>query len=592
MKTFPVRSFSGIETKYSSEDQDRGTLRKAAGVVPVPAGALTSGPNWQAAWGLSTFATSAATALSGATVSKVHFLTVTRSGQILLVAWEITAARPRGIWHVGGSGDPSFSAGSGATLASPNNTTYRDKTNSLPWYGRLLDTRLFLGNGTDSNLVWQSGALAVLGPTSTPTDSDDLSKVAIPACLAFAQDHDGVIYAAGNVTYPLRVWFTEKPTARFPQPSGLASASSYADVVAPSGVTITALTTVGGRVYAHLSNRGVVPIPPNALAQIKAEPTVHAGAMNPNCVADHRQRRLYLGTDLEVYNLALPAGDDSDDARDKRLATDRSSGVWNVDMTRPASGSDYSTVYDDKNGRLWLWATMSAGSRQGLYCYDERKFAITGPWRHPDFLSVNKVGDGNLTGVLAIGITRDGALLYSDVADIGELTLPAYSDAIGADYAEFASAGAAAGLAGIPTVGVSADGLQFKQVLNGQTLSMATPWSDFAVADVTCTKFYKNAHLVVIEPSLEDFGDVAGAKDVLEILLNWRRNQRAYVGVYVECDGMTDGRWLGTSWPEAQQVFPMMCKGATLRIRIVAVCFNASQALLSGLAVGYLPGVR
>ncbi len=600
MKTFPVRKFSGIETKFSSEDQDRGTLRRADGVVCVPNGALTTGPSWAAAWGLDTLGASITTALSGADAAKVHFVTVAKGGHTLLIAWDLAASRPRMIAHVEGVGDPTFGTSGGTTISAPATSVYRDKTAALPWYANPIDSRWFIGNGTDANLVWTGGALAVLGPTSTPLQAHDPSRETFPPCIAFCQDEQGVIYGAGNVTYPLRIWHSDMPAIAYPQLTGIrAQATSYREVVAPSGTLITALRMVDSyRVAVHLNNAGpaiLIPARDSNPGGVTRPATDHASAITPNCVRDKKQHPFYLGTDLEVYRIQKVApGDDATDWRDQRLATDRSSGAWNAVLAKPASGGDYFTVYDDKNGRLWLWATLNSttGSRQALYCYDERAFAVTGPWKYPDFRAVTRIRDDSAAGCIAVGITLDGALLYADMANIGELALPAYSDAIGADYAEFASAGAAGSSTGIPTVGVSADGLQFKQILNGQTLSMATPWSDFAVADVTCTKFYKNAHLVVIEPSLEDFGDVAGAKDILEILLNWRRNQRAYVGVYVECEGVTDGRWLGAGYPEAQQVFPILCKGATLRIRIVAVCFNASQAYLSGLAVGYLPGVR
>lgn len=601
MKTFPVRNFKGIETKFDSQDQDRGTLRRADGVACVPVGALTTGPNWQAAWGLSTLGSTIATALAGADAAKVHFVTAAKGGHTLLVAWDLAASRARGLWHVEGSGDPAFSASGGVTVTATSGSVYRDKTAALPWYGSYVDGRLILGNGTDSNLVWSAGALAVFGPTTTPANAHDPSREAFPACLGFCQDDDGVIYGAGNVTYPLRIWNSDVPSIAYPQLSGVRSlANSYREVVAPTGTTITALRMLDGkRVGVHLNTGGVAILTPardNQPGSVSRPSVNHSAAITPNCVRDRKEHPFFLGADMEIYRARkIVQADDSDDQRDASLATDRSSGAWNAQLAKPASGSDYFTVYDEKAGRLWVWATLNAttGSRQALYCYDQRTFSITGPWHHPDFVAVTKIRGDNLPGCTVIGMTRDGALMFSDVGAIGEQALDAYSAALGADYAEFASAAAAGSSTGLPCVGVSADGLKFKQILNGQTISMATPWSDWAVADQTCTRFYKNAHLAVFELSLEDFGDTSAPKDIMEAVLQWSRNQRVYAGVYTECDGLQDGQWLGTGYPEPIQVFPVTNKGATARVRVIAVCFNDKPAYLSGLSLGYLmSGVR
>lgn len=596
MKYHHIRNFTGIETKFDSVKQDRGTLRRADGVAPIPRGALTTGPIWRTAWDLDDLAAQIATALTGATADKVHFVTITRSGHTLLVAWDMAAARPRGAAHVAGTGDPSFASTDGVTITAPDNSIYRDKTADLPWYAHQLDGRIALGNGTDTNLVWENGALALFGPSTTPASSSDPSRERFPPCTSFCQDERGVIYAAGNVTYPKRIWESDIPTQLFPQLSGVRSqAASYRDVVAESGASVVALRLLDGdRVGVHISTGGVALLRParnGVPAGISRPATTHAAAINPNCVSDRKTHPFFLGADLELYRarrIAHP--DDADDWRDDYLVTDRSSGTWNTMLARPASGADYFTIYDAKGGRLWFWATLNAtmGSRQSLWCYDGQSFAITGPWRHPDLLAVVKTRDATLPGCIVAGITRDGALIYADLADVGERALPAYSDAIGADYEEKASAAAAAGSPGIPLVGVSADGLQFKQVLNGQTLSMSTPWADWAVADITATRFFKNAHLVVLEFSLEDFGNPAGSKDVLEILLQRLRNQRAYGGVYIECNGATDGKWLGTCWPEPQQIFGVIANGNTLRLRVIYVAFNDSPSLLSGVSVGYL----
>src|SRR3990167_8672981 len=220
-QSFQIQQFHGIETKISGTKQERGTLRVAAWVNVVPVGALSFGPSWATAWGQSTLGTEIATALTAATADKVHFVMLTRSAYTFLIAWNKTAERPRGIWQVAGTADPSLSAASGSTITATNNTVYRDHTNLLPYYGSWVQDELWLGNGTDTNICWADGALAVLGPATTPTDPQDPSQVAFPPCLSWVVHPSGAVFGAGNVTTPLRIYAGEEPDVDFPLNRGL-----------------------------------------------------------------------------------------------------------------------------------------------------------------------------------------------------------------------------------------------------------------------------------------------------------------------------------------------------------------------------------
>lgn len=594
-QSFSIPRFSGIESEISGTDQERGTLRRADGVNIVPQGAISFGPSWSQAWGQGTLSTAIATALSGATASKVHFVTLTRSGYTFLIAWQYTEARPRGIWQVAGTGDPSLSAASGSSVTATNNTVYRDHTNALPWYGSWIEDELWLGNGTDTNIAWADAALAVLGPATAPTDPHDPSQVAFPPCKSWAMGPDKTVYGAGNVTYPLRIWANEPPRLGFSINRGIKTSNySYLDLQV-NATAITALSIVGETLIAHLDIG-----PPMMIQNINRSSggwkcdqrpmEANAGAINPNCTRDTKIAPIYLGSDLEFYSPKQRSAYNKSEWRDKDIVTNRSAGFWNSDATKPISGSDYTTIYDEKNGRFWAWMMMSAGSRQGLYCYEQRVFGITGPFRYPDFLSVCQVRDDNLNGCQTVGITRDGALLWADLAAIGEYTIPTYSTSVPSGCTITASAPTPS--AGIPYVAVTADNLTFKQVLNGQTLVMATPWSAFAVSDATCTQYFNNARLAVIEFNEMDFGSPNVNKELIALRTVWRQSSVAYMGAFAEVDGITYGLFNPTiHFPQVNWIDNLRGLGVKVRLRLIIVSFNSQNAVLDSVTLDWQPGV-
>lgn len=599
IQSLPIKNFTGVEVRVNATDQPPGTLKTADGVNTVPRGALSFGPSWLTAWGQSTLATAIATALSGATSSKVHFCTLTRSGVTFLIAWEITAGRPRGIFHVSGIADPGFSATSGSAVTAPNNAIYRDKTNSLPWYGSWVENELWLGNGTDTNLVWSAGALAVLGPATTPTNPQDPSQNPFPPVTSWLVGDAGQVYGAGNVTYPLRVWCGEIPNIDFPLNRGIkTTAYSYLDLQV-NATSITGLSSVGADLIVHL-NVG----PPMIIAGYRGGPggwklvqkptEANAGCINPNCNRDTKLATTYLGSDLEFYRIATYKGSivdrqyDGAKWRKEDIITDASAGTWNQAATKPISGTDYAIIYDEKNGRTWAWLTMSAGSRLGCFAYEERTHAITGPWRYPDFLSVCKLRTDNLNGTLVCGITRDGAFLSSDVANIGEFTPPAFTTALPAACAGVLTPPSAS--VGLGYVGVDEVNSKFIFVLNGQTLYLTEPWGDWAASgSVTPTVYFNNARVAIIELAETDAGSPAINKEWLMVRSTFDQNSICYVGVYANSGGRLYGAYRGLYYPSTDWLAAIGGESSTTRIRLIVVTFNAQNAVLSGLRLDYLP---
>ncbi len=601
IESLTIRDFSGISVRVNATDQPPGTMHVADGCNTVPSKALSFGPNWASAWGQSTLATAIATALSGAPSSEVDFVTLTRSGYTFLIAWEITAARPRGIFHVAGISDPTFSASSGSSVTAPNDTIYRHHTNSLPWYGSWVQNELWLGNGTDTNLVWASSALAVLGPATTPTNPQDPSQSPFPPCKTFLVGDQGQVYAAGNTTYPLRVWCGEIPNIDFPLNRGMkTTAYSYLDLQT-NATSITGLSSVGVDLVVHL-NIG----PPMIIAGYRGGPggwklvqkptQANAGAINPNTTRDTKLATTYLGSDLEFYRIATYKGSivdrqyDAAKWRKEDIVTDASAGTWNQAATKPISGTDYAMIYDEKNARTWAWLTMSAGARLGVFCWEDRTDCITGPWRYPDFLSVCKLRTENLNGTLVCGITRDGAFLYSDVASIGDFTPPAFTTALPAACAGVLTPPTAT--TGIGYVGVDEVNSKFVYVLNGQTLYLTDPWGDWAASgSVTPTVYYNNSRLAIIEFAETDAGSASMNKEWLMVRSTFDQNSICYVGVYANSGGRLYGAWRGLMYPSTDWLSAIGGESSTTRIRLIIVSFNSFNGVLSGLRMDYLPAV-
>jgi len=106
---------------------------------------------------------------------------------------------------------------------------------------------------------------------------------------------------------------------------------------------------------------------------------------------------------------------------------------------------------------------------------------------------------------------------------------------------------------------------------------------------VTPTRWLNNAYLAIIELFEEDFGTPVMRKNILELREQWRRNQLAYLGAFVEVNGVRDGQWMGNAWNNLEQVCHVNVTGTRMRLRLIIVFFNDQQAMLPDLTVGYRP---
>lgn len=580
MQYFPIRTFSGIETRISATRQDRGTLRRAEGVLTIPRNALSSGPEWFVPWGMDNFAD----AVDGLMIEgdRVEFVTLSRGSHTFLIAWDFANVRAQGMWHVAGNGDPQFGETGGVILASAGSVY---GTEGRRWFGSWLGDRLFLGNGADPNLVWHSGGLRIFGPGSEPADPRNPSRFRIPPCTSAVIDRRGHMFVAGNDNHPLRVWIADPPTSTYPFNEGVQNLDrSFKDLTQAEGSRITSLSLAGANVVCHMPEGAI------ALRQLEKYAdgwraaqrplAVYAGAASPDCGRDIKQGPFYLGQDREIYRVQALVGEqqyNEERPRDAEIATNRSSGEWNRDMLEP-DGDEF-IVFNESFGQLWLWARTKQGGR-AAWCYNLQHFAVTGPFRWPPLLAGAQVRGSSWMA----GITPKGRLLASDLTAIGEQfdesgdieSPPDAPQAIEPDTPCWA--------------GVHPDTGSFVQSIEGEAIGMGSPWKDWSSELPDVWQYFPNATVAIIEMAEQDFGSPAALKNFLEIKVQWQRNAKVHCGVWAESDGQRDGQWIGQAWPNQEQRSFINITGTRLRVRIIAV-FTGQRAVLPDVTIGFLPGV-
>ncbi len=602
MPTFSIRRFLGVRNSVESSDAQRGTMRKAEGVLLTPRGALMGGPKWDSLWSLSGLVSTINTALGAADVTKVHFVTITRGTAVVLVAWDRAASRSRGMFYVGPAGSDPTAASGTVTVAAPSGSTFRDKAAGLRWFGSFINGELRLGNGTDANLVWRGGTLVALGPSSPPADTDNPSQYAMPPVKQWVQTSDRVIHGAGNVTNPLRVWSTERATATFPNLDGVRSIeTSYTLVSHTRATRITALQVAGTSIVAH-TDAGAVRLSAfengsDGYKMVQSPTKANHGALNPNCVADSGGTLAYfLGSDLEIYRdeAARGGGYQQTERRDVALATAPAADLWNDSMA-DAGHEDSQLLHDRATGILFVLAPLSTGGR-GLWAYHEpgdEGSMVSGPIRYPNATDIVLVTAGRKT--VAVALTQGGALLSSDLSALLEpetWQLPAYSAALPSEYVAATSAPTPTpglGYVGITeTVGTPAILLN----VEGASVAMSDPWAQWSTSSLpTPTRFFNNASVFVGELSTEDFGSPDVVKEFLAVRLQLLRNTVAYVGVFAESDGNRFGRWRGGTYPKEEKLSGLTLAGRRLNLRVIIVYFNDRPLLLRDLGIDWLPTV-
>lgn len=606
MELFPIRSFRPVEAREDNADQDRTVLRLCEGFLTVPNGALCSGPNWQPIWGITDLPALITTVLSAANATKTHFVGFARGNHVWLIAWSKVSNTALGMFYVttGTPADVDFASTSGVTIITPANAVYRDKDGALPWFASQIGDRVYFGNGTDDNLQWKDGALVALGPAGPPASIYDMSRVKMPACKSFVMAGNRSIFGAGNNASPKRVWITHPPSAAYPFHEGIyALETSFIDVGYSEATKVTALSAWQNYVTAHTDRKPVnlfdIDGASDGFKCVQAPGAANASAPAPSCVRDtNGQSSFYLGADGEVYkDEAIRVGpNDKRPARDQDIATTLGAGEWNREMKRPVVIGKAHTVYDRRTALYWMFAELSThAGRFGLWAYNERSRTVSGPLRYPNALVSAAVAANADPGAIVGVVTAAGDFLYANLAGIGEteeFMQEPPAAALGAAYAQ-------GGAAPTPTGGLSYVGMTVSDTApafvemfaGGVRATLASVWSPVTSGGADAlTRFWNNAYLARFETGYLDFGDAAVKKNYLELRMTLQRHSRAYVGLYAETeDGRRHGRWKGLVFPGEGVKAPLNLSGRRIRLRVIAVCFNAAPMLIRDLAIGWEP---
>ncbi|RMH31446.1 MAG: hypothetical protein D6692_00415 [Planctomycetota bacterium] len=601
MRYFSIPAFRAIETKTDASGQDRTVLRRADGVVCVPSRSLGGGPRWRVAWGLDDLGAQVESALAGADPAKTHFALVSRAGVLLLVAWSMARGEALGLWHVKGDADGAdLFADDGVTITAPATSTWRDKDGQAPWYLSVVGGELWFGNGVDANLRWDGAGLVLLEP-SPPSNIYAGARVAIPPCTSFAATSTQSIMACGNAAQPLRIWITDTPKADEPIVRGLRSLDlDFVDLVLVGATRTTGISVWQDYVTIHTDAQPVNLYGVNRdieggwKAEQRVSPT-NASAPNPNCARDAVGfGPFYFGSDGEVYKdestRVGPYGKSVQ--RDLEVVTAESWGDWNRRMRRPLDARYTATLFDRKTSLYWLFAAMeSPSSPVCLWCYNAANDTASGPFPYPDAAAATLLRN-ELARTTAVVVTREGALLFAELSAVDgreAWEVDTYDTALGAEYEETTTPPTSQ--PGITTVGLTSDRSGFAEVLGSRRMEMPNAWSEFAEGtSLTLARYYRNAHLAVVELSHLDLGNGDILKQFLEVRLKFRPQSRACVGVYAQSErGQRSGRWFGQVYGREDVRVPIRLLGQRIRLRLVMVFFNDDRAELREVTIGYLP---
>jgi hypothetical protein len=611
METFTIRNFKPIEGKEDATDQDRGVLRICEGVAPVPQGALCAGPQWKPLWGKTDgyFFNLIGGNFTAANPGKSHIATITSGGHKFLVVWSNYSSFPLGIFYLGGDPTNTDLDSGVVVFDSPVTAVYRDKHATAIWYASPVQGRIIFGNGVDDNLVWANGQLTVLGPAAAPADPNKRSRVRIPPCTTFRQHVNRSLFAAGNAATPMRVWIADAPNMGEPFIDGIYSlATSFIDVHPLNGATrITALSVFQQYVTAHTDKAPVnlygVDNTPDGWKCQQGASAANASAINPSCVGENLEgdAAFYLGADLEVYyDQAVRAGPfEKRSARDQDIATAQGAGLWNGSAKKPVAGEwGYHTLYDRENRLFWMFMrpVFPPNYSPNLYVFNERTRTVSGPWRYPAAFSSCLM---NSFGTSVAVVFDFGNILYARLDEIGEIPpeeMEPKGTALGADFEEKDEDPEESN--GLPYVMMSANNRVIIEYLNQATLGMSDMLGplgeidpDDFEGDDALVKYFKGAYIARFEAPWQNIGDPRRWKNFHHVELTIDRDSRAYVGIYAETDeGVRGGRWKGIVHGKQSVKVALNLAGRRIRVRVVAVLFNAGRCLIRDAAIGYTLG--
>ncbi len=653
MEYFQIRSFIGASTRVESTNQDRGTLRRIEGAVIAPNGGISSPVSWQTLWGITSLETLLSTFWTTEQDGYGYFLKLSKEGNSALVFYE-KGYGARGIWWIEQSEATPLSDESGSVVVTDlgvadaievDLSTVDDKA----YYGNWVNDDIWFGQGELPNYIWDSstGTVRLLGPDE-PTARDEIAREAFPPCKSFAQSVGGVVFGAGNVTTPERIWMTEPPTRRYPRPERVYNLNtSLVDLSRADMSEITALSIWQEYVVVHTDRRPWIVRRPgqsqDGYQAIQNATPIAISAPNPNCTRDLSGTGAYwFGKDREVYNdnSIRASASDKDFARERDIATSTADNVWNERMSLDPSGAH--TLYDRVNGRYYVFAQLKTNDNDytqefdayGGYVWCESSRSISGPMLFPNAIASSSGRKTTNRLNCAIVVTAEGGLMFSDLDELREREVFELEDYGAADNGEFPEETADEVYPVITTDPDDLDleteeGEEINNEGDGNDPQVPLVWlqstSDrdedgylLAFADDVYGRFtrfartsfkndspavifdpdniqtiqWTNATVARLEFAPEDFGQSNMEKVFQEIRLTWQRDSKCYVGVFARSDyGQRDGYWIGNPSASEEQLVGLNLRGRRLQVTVLIVFSNHkdAKALLRDMTIGYLP---
>ena len=652
MEHFQIRSFIGASTRVESTNQDRGTLRRIEGAVIAPNGAISSPVSWQTLWGITSLPDLLADFWTTELDGHGYFLTLENSGNVALLFYE-KGYGTRGLWWIQQSEANPLSTTAGVTTIADvgsaagidvDLSTVDDKV----YFGSWINEDIWLGQGELANYIWDSSiAMVRLLGVVAPTARDDIGREEFPPCKSFAQSVGGVVFAAGNVDTPERIWMTDPPTRRFPRPERVYNLNtSFVDLSRADMSEITALSIWQEYVVVHTDRRPWIVRKPgeskDGYQAIQNATPVSVSAPNPNCTRDLSGTGSYwFGKDREIYNddSIRASSADKDFARERDIATSTADNVWNDRIDRDPAGAH--TIYDRVNGRYYVFAPLKTNNSDygqdftafGGYVWCEASRSVSGPMLFPNAIASSSGRQSINRLNCAIVATAEGGLMFADFDELREREVFELEDYGAADNGEFPedTAGeifnplqAEDGSVLLTESGVAIllnDSPELKQTPIAWLQTQADRDEDgvlYSFADDVYARFQRYARTtigndsqsIVFEPealetiqwtnatvarlefAAEDFGNSNMEKVFQEIRLTWQRDSKCYVGVFARSDyGQRDGYWIGNPSAGEEQFVGINLRGRRLQVTVLVVFSNhiGAKALLRDMTIGYLP---
>lgn len=204
-----IKELAGLDTLSDSTDASKKRLRVAENILLRPLGGAKRIPKYHRLWGMLNLSSYNAS-LGLTSGSATCLLQIANEGHVFLAFWDVANSKTLGIVH---AADTGLFSGS-ATLTAGSATVTVLKTGlaaNKRWYCYRFDDEIFMGNGVDSNLIYQYSRTALrlrtAGTNETPISPTIsylpfLTIESVQATRSFSDGADVIKFIANTDNYP------------------------------------------------------------------------------------------------------------------------------------------------------------------------------------------------------------------------------------------------------------------------------------------------------------------------------------------------------------------------------------------------------